>query len=108
MRMRWRANIDHLNRGIGEQAGEVAISLHPGHVEFERFFRPNVSRDQGKIAVEIAAAGIAEGGDAAGVDLTVGFQVRDGHETKADNPHLDCLSRFAFCVQWWHSSVLPA
>src|SRR6266550_2699270 len=99
MRMSRRADIDHLYRGIGEQVGEIAISLHLGHVQFERCARPTVARDRGKIAVEIAAAGIAEGGDAAGVDLTVGFEVRGGHEAKADNPHPDRLSRFAFCVQ---------
>jgi len=99
MRLRRRANIDHLNRGICEEVGEVAISLHLGHVEFERFARPNVTRDRGKIAVEIAAAGIAEGGDAAGVDSTVGPEVRGGHEAKADNSHPDRLSRFAFCAQ---------
>src|SRR2546430_17340853 len=102
MRVRRRADVNQVNGRISEHLGEVAVGLHPGHVELERLGGAHVAADFGEIAVEIATAGIAKSGDAVAVNLAISLEVRCGHETEADEADADRIGEWGVWSAGWH------
>jgi len=75
-----RGDVNEVNGFVSEQFVQAAVGGDIRHVEFHRIVAADVAVHVRKIAVQIAAAGIAQRADFNAVHRLVCAQMRHGHE----------------------------
>ena len=92
VRARGGADVDGINRLVGEEVVEILIRLDLRHVEYDRFAGVEVADRGGEVALEPLGVEIADRGDGHAVDLAVGADVHRGHEAKPDDADVDVVA----------------
>ena len=85
------ANIDGIDRVVGEEVVEILVCLDLTHVEFDWVVGVDISGDLREVALESLGVEVADRRDVGAINLAVGADVHRGHEAKPDDADVDVV-----------------